>query len=101
VTKPKTINELLNSGGKRLSSLAEKSAARTTALQRVCAALPAELAQAVVSAGLDAGKLTIGVASAAWAARLRYVIDDLRAPLTKSLGADIQTIRIRVVPSRA
>jgi hypothetical protein len=101
VSKPKSINELLKSGGKRLSSLAAQSAARGTTLEQVCAALPAELAQAVVSAGLDEGKLTIGVASAAWAARLRYVSDTLGPPLGKSLGAEIQSIRIKVVPSRA
>jgi hypothetical protein len=70
-------------------------------MEQVCAALPAELAQAVVSAGLDEGTLTIGVASAAWAARLRYVSDTLGPPLAKSLGAEIQSIRIKVVPSRA
>ncbi len=101
MSKPKSINELLKSAGKGLSSLALQSAARGTTLKRVCDALPSDLAQAVVSAGLDEGRLTIGVASAAWAARLRYTIDELRAPVAKSLGADVQTIRIRVVPSQA
>lgn len=98
---PKSINELLKSGGKRLSSLSAKSAARTTTMASVCATLPPELAQAVVSAGLDEGKLTIGVASPAWASRLRYTVDELRVPVAKSLGAEIHTIRIKIVPSQA
>jgi hypothetical protein len=98
---PKSINELLKSGGKRLSSLSAKSAARTSTLESVCASLPPDLAQAVVSAGLDAGKLTIGVASPAWAARLRYAVDDLRLPVAKSLGADIYSVRVKIVPSQA
>lgn len=97
----KSINELLNGGGKRLSSLAARIAARSTTLEHVCAALPAELAQAVVSAGLEEGTLTIAVASAAWAARLRYSADSLRSPVGDALGAQIDGVRIKVIPSRA
>ncbi len=98
---PKSINELLKSCGKRLSSLSAKSAARNNALESVRANLPPELARTVVSAGLDAGKLTIGVASPGWAVRLRYLVDDLRVPVAKSLGEDIDSVRVKVVPSQA
>lgn len=98
---PKSINELLKSGGKRLSSLREGLAARGTTLQQVCAALPEELARAVVSAGIQDGKLTIGVAGAAWAARLRYATEALRTHLTASAGTQIDSVHIKVIPARA
>jgi hypothetical protein len=101
VKKPKSINELISFGGKRLSDLRTKAQARARAYEHVCAALPSPLARNVVSAGLEHGQLTIGVAGAAWAARLRYVTEALRAQVGASLGVDIQRVRIRVVPPRA
>lgn len=98
---PKSINELLKSGGKRLSSLKAEAAARGTTLEHVCAALPTTLARTVVTAGIQDGKLTIGVAGAAWAARLRYVTESLRTQVAASLGADISSVRIKVIPPRA
>jgi hypothetical protein len=98
---PKSINELLKSGGKRLSSLRVQAAARSTTLEHVCAALPPELAATVVTAGIAHGKLTIGVAGAAWAARLRYATEALRTQVAHSLGADISSVRIKVIPPRA
>ena len=98
---PKSISELLESGGNRLSSLAAQSAERSTTLQHVCAALPAELAQAVVTAGIKDGKLTLGVTSAAWAARLRYAVDALRGPVGAAVGTDIVRVQIKVMPTQA
>jgi hypothetical protein len=98
VKKTRSIKELLNTGGKRLSDLKQKSRERSLALEHVRAALPQPLARSIVSAGLDRGQLTIGVAGAAWAARLRYATDTLSARVSSSMGADIQKIRIRVVP---
>jgi hypothetical protein len=54
-----------------------------------------------VSAGLEHGQLTIGVAGAAWAARLRYATEALRVQVGSSMRVDIQKVRIRVVPPRA
>lgn len=99
--KPKSINELLRTGGKRLNKLNLKSRARAKTLEHVCAALSSPLAQTVVSAGLDDDQLTIGVASASWATRLRYVTDTLRLRVGTSMGVEIRTIRIKVVPPRA
>jgi hypothetical protein len=100
VKKPKSINELFAAGGKRLSDLKTKAQARTRAFEHVCAALPPPLARTVVSAGLEHGQLTIGVAGAAWAARLRYVTEALRVQVGSSMSVDIQKVRIRVVPPR-
>ena len=101
VKKPKSINELLSGSGKRLSDLKAKAQARTRAFDHVCAALPSPLAQSIVSAGLEHGQLTIGVAGSAWAARLRYVTDALRAQVGSSMRVDIRKVRIKVVPPRA
>ncbi len=99
--KPKSINELIKSGGKRLTELNIRTQERSVALEHVCAALPEKLADTIVSAGIENGRLTIGVAGAPWAARLRYVTETLRMRVAGSMKVDIQTIRIKVVPPRA
>jgi hypothetical protein len=100
VRKPKSINELIGVGGTRLSDLKAKAQARTRAFEHVCAALPSPLARNIVSAGLEHGLLTVGVAGAAWAARLRYVTEALREHVGLSMRVDIQKVRIKVVPPR-
>ncbi len=67
-------------------------------VEQVRAALPPRLAQAVASAGIEDGRLTIGVAGAAWASRLRYSSDLLRKRVGSSLGVEILAVRIRVIP---
>src|SRR5271163_19303 len=96
--KYKSISELLASGGKRLSLLNVQSLERSQVLVQVRAALPPRLGQAVVSAGLEQGRLTIGVVGAHWASRLRYSTDTIRKRLAGSLGVEIHSVRIRVVP---
>lgn len=97
----KSFNELLDAGGNRLAALKAKTQERTLALEHVCAALPPKLADMVVSAGIEHGRLTIGVAGAPWAARLRYVTETLRMRVSGSMGIDIRSVRIKVVPPRA
>jgi hypothetical protein len=94
----KSLSELLARGGKRLSRLTERSAARAQVLTLVRAALPARLAESVASAGLEDGRLTVGVVGAVWASRLRYSTDAIRKRVTKALGQEILTVKIRVVP---
>jgi hypothetical protein len=95
----KSLSELLARGGKRLSHLVNQSAERSQILEQVRAALPPRLAQAVASAGVDAGgRLTIGVLGAVWASRLRYSTEILRKRVAKSTGQEILKVRIRVVP---
>ncbi len=67
-------------------------------MEQVRAALPARLAQAVASAGIEQGRLTIGVVGAVWASRLRYSSDALRKRVGASMGVEILTVRIRVIP---
>jgi len=96
--KSKSIKELLEGGSKRLSALSGRSRARSQVLAHVCAALPPELAGTVATAGIEQGRLIIGVAGAAWASRLRYVTETLRKRVELSLGVEIQSVRIKVVP---
>jgi hypothetical protein len=101
VKRPKSINELISRGGKRLSDLKAKTQARTRVFDHVCAALPSKLAQSIVSAGLEHGQLTVGVAGSAWAARLRYATEALRTQVGSTMRVDIHEVRIKVVPPRA
>jgi hypothetical protein len=94
----KSLSELLARGGKRLSRLTERSAQRAQVLNLVRAALPARLAESVASAGLEDGRLTVGVVGAVWASRLRYSTDAIRKRVAKALGQEILTVKIRVVP---
>jgi len=94
----KSLSELLARGGKRLSLLKIQAAERSQIVEQVRAALPARLAQSVVSAGLDEGRLTVGVVGAVWASRLRYSSDAMRKRVAKALGKDVLSVRIRVVP---
>jgi hypothetical protein len=67
-------------------------------VEQVRAALPAKLAQAVVSAGVDQGRLTIGVLGGVWASRLRYLTETVRKQVAASTGIAILSVRVRVVP---
>ena len=94
----KSLSELLARGGKRLSLLKDRSKQRAQIVEQVRAALPARLAQSVMSAGLDGGRLTIGVVGAVWASRLRYSTEVIRKRVAQSAGKEILSVRIRVVP---
>jgi Dna[CI] antecedent, DciA len=93
----KSLSELLARGGNKLSLLKARSLERSTVLTHVRAALPERLAQYVMSAGVDQGRLTVGVVGAVWASRLRYSTDLMRARVAKALGQEITAVRIRVV----
>ncbi len=99
--KYKHIKEILAGDGKRLTDLKRQASDRSVVLEQVRSTLPRELAQAVASAGILNGTLTIGVASAAFASRLRYLTEELLKRVSESRGVDIQRVRIRVVPPRA
>lgn len=75
-----------------------RSRQRALVVEQVRSALPVRLAQAVVSAGVDQGRLTIGVEGSVWASRIRYFTDALRKEVRTAAGADVLSVRIRVVP---
>ena len=95
--KSKDIKGLFEGGSERLTSLKHRVRERSLILDQVIAALPHELASAVVTAGIEDGQLTIGALSAAWATRLRYAPDDLRQRVSEALGVEISSVRIRVI----
>ena len=70
-------------------------------VEQVRAALPARLALAVASAGIEQGRLTIGVVSGVWASRMRYFTDAVRKGVSGATGIEILRVRIRVVPPGA
>ena len=86
-------------GGARLSALTERRERRSRVLEHVRQALPAPIAASLVSAGLEGATLTVGVDSAAWASRLRYLTDALRTDMAIALGMPIEAVRIKVVPA--
>jgi hypothetical protein len=89
------INELLGSG--RLKGLQAQRRERRDVLAHVRAALPAELEGSVLTAGIEEGRLTVGVSAGAWASRLRYRSQGLRERVAETLGREIHSVRIKVV----
>lgn len=98
VQKSRSINELLKSGGTRIRDLKSRVDARSRLLTAVRASLDAGQAEAVISAGVIDGVLSVGVSAASWAARLRYETDRLRRSAERAAGVEIRTVRIRVIP---
>lgn len=96
----RSVSELLAGRGKTLAALRLKSQQRSLVLEQVCAALPERLARAVVSAGIDHGTLSIGVAGAVWATRLRFLAETLRKRVGESTGIDVLSVRVRVAAPR-
>jgi Dna[CI] antecedent, DciA len=96
--KTKSINELLRVGG-RLVGLNRRVRERSRVLEEVRASLPARLAQAVISAGVEEGRLTIGVVGSVWASRIRYFSEATRLTLSERLGTQLLVVRVRVVPT--
>jgi hypothetical protein len=95
---PRSVSDLLSRTGNKLTALKTRSLERALVVEQVRAALPARLAEAVVSAGLDQGRLTIGVVGAVWASRLRYLTDSIRKRVGSSAGIAVLSVKIRVVP---
>jgi len=95
--KSSQIKRLFEGGSDRLTSLKQKTRERSRVLTEVRAALPAPLARAVETAGIERERLTLGVAGAVWASRIRYVTAALREHVSGALGVEIHKVRIKVV----
>ena len=98
---PRSVSDLLSRTGNKLTALKVRSQARSLVVEQVRAALPPRLAQAVVSAGIEQGRLTIGVDGAVWASRLRYLTESVRKQVAASMGIAVVSMRVRVVPPSA
>ena len=95
---PRRVSDLLSRTGNRLTALRTRSQERSRVLEQVRAALPTRLAQAVASAGIEQGRLTIGVVGAVWASRLRYTTESVRKHIAGTTGTAIVSVKIKVVP---
>jgi hypothetical protein len=95
---PRRVSDLLSRTGNKLTALKTRSQERSRVLEQVRAALPTRLAQAVASAGIEQGRLTIGVVGAVWASRLRYMTESVRKHIANTTGTAILSVKIRVVP---
>jgi hypothetical protein len=89
------ISDLLEAG--RLKGLQTRRRERRDVLAHVRAALPPELEGTVLTAGIEEGRLIVGVAGGAWASRLRYRSQALRERVSDALGREIHSVRIKVV----
>jgi hypothetical protein len=98
---PRRVSDLLSRTGNKLTALKTRSQERSRVLEQVRAVLPARLAQAIASAGIEQGRLTIGVVGAVWASRLRYMTEPVKKHVAGSLGLTILSVKIRVVPPPA
>jgi hypothetical protein len=98
---PRSLSDLLSRTGNKLTALKSRSRERTLVVEQVRAALPARLAEAVVSAGIEQGRLTIGVVGAHWASRLRYLTESVRQRVGSSMGTPILSVKVKVVPPPA
>ena len=98
---PKRLSELLTRGGNKLTALKVRSVERSLILEHVREALPAQLARTVTSAGITAGRLTIGVKGAVWASRIRYLTESIEDRLAIATGIAILEVRVRVTPHPA
>jgi hypothetical protein len=94
---PRSVSDLLSRPGNKLTALKNRSKERSRVVEQVRAALPPRLAQAVVSAGIDQNRLTIGVAGSVWASRIRYFTVTVQKAVASSLAVEISGVRIRVV----
>ena len=95
---PRVVSELLQQHGKKLRELRERLDERAAVLDLVRGSLPAKLAPHIASAGIENGRLTLGVAGAVWASRLRYLTGAVRAGVGAALDTEIVSVRIRVLP---
>lgn len=95
---PRRVSDLLSRTGNKLTALKARSQERSRILEQVHATLPPRLGAAVVSAGIERGRLTLGVVGAVWASRLRYMTESVRKHMASVTGTAILSVKIRVVP---
>lgn len=98
---PRVVSDLLQVPGKRFRELAARLEERAAVIAEVHRILPRKLAAHVASAGIEHGRLTIGVTGAVWASRLRYLTAQLRKDVGAALQTEIVSVRIRIVPPTA
>ena len=89
---------MLAKGHGLVERLRKGSSEADRALQAVRAALPEGLGERVWGAAIRDGTLTVLVASAAWATRVRYHAPGLQEDVGSRLGVTLQRVQVRVRP---
>jgi hypothetical protein len=80
-----------------VTQIADQSARQTFWREWLGSHLPPELEQRLCGAVERAGILTIFAESAAWAARLRYVVRELEAEI-RAVSPEVDQVNVRVLP---
>ena len=92
---------MLGKGQGLLERLRQGSAQAQGALQAVQDALPEGLGAHVWGAAVRDRTLTVLVASAAWATRVRYHAPGLREDVSRRLSVEVERVQVRVRPPGA
>jgi hypothetical protein len=95
--KPRALADLLARPASPLAALAQRAAAAEDWLRLVQGWVPGGVAPHVTSAVLRSQKLTVYVASAAWAARLRFETEMLLGK-ARETNAGIEAVHVKVLP---
>ncbi|MBV6423188.1 MAG: hypothetical protein NAOJABEB_00978 [Steroidobacteraceae bacterium] len=80
-----------------MAALQQRAAAARGWLDLVRGWLPADLAREVTSAARRGAVLTVYVASAAWAARLRFELDGVLAQ-ARGVEPGVTEVRVKILP---
>ncbi len=98
--KPTSVSDLLGKAGGMLERLRDGASEADRVLGAVRRHLPGDLRERVWGASLRGDHLTVMVASAAWATRIRYQAPALKQALAAELGP-IERIAVKVRPAGA
>src|SRR5260370_41453859 len=81
----RSVSDLVSRTGNKLTALKTRAQERTLVVDQVRATLPARLALAVASAGIDHGRRAIGGGGAAWGSRLRVPAESARKGVSTAM----------------
>ena len=99
--KPTSVSDLLGKGQGLLERLRQGSAQPDVTLQAVRGLLPDGLGEHVWGATVRDKTLTVLVASAAWATRIRYHAPGLQDEAAARLGVESDRVQVRARPAGA
>ncbi len=96
---PRAVGDLIARGPAVLSRISDQSARQTFWRSWLSEQLPQELDAHLTGAVERDGALTLFADSAAWAARLRYALRELKPAIDRA-RANIQEIKVKVLPRK-
>ncbi len=96
---PRALGDLLARATPVLSQIRDQKTRQNYWQSWLTAQLPGELSAHLTGAVERDGALTVFADSAAWAARLRYALTELKADIERS-ERPVSTVAVRVLPRR-